>query len=458
MTKYELRTVVEGRVWLPGERGFDVARQAWHLTVEQPVAAVVEARDVEDVVALVRYARRTSSTVAVQPTGSCASGNTAGVILLRTSRFDEIRIDPARRIARIGAGVSWGQLLAAAEPHGLIGPAGNSPVVNVVGSTLGGGMSWFGRKYGLASAGVRAFDVVDAEGARARVTSDSDPELFWALRGGGGDLVIVTGMELELYPAPNLYGGQLMWSADRTGEVLAAYREIVRHAPPELSVWAERRQLPGAEGRIAIAATYLGDADEARALLRGFDAIDAPVADTRGPLTPSNLGALTSEPVDPGPGITRSELLTELDDEAVEILFAESISPLIGVQVRLLGGAFAEPHSGAHPAVAEPFSVHLHGLATSPATARTVRDTQRRIVVGLGGRIGARKPFTSLIPGESIAAAFDGPTVDRLSDLKRIRDPYTVFRANFPIHRAEMRAVFRRDCDCHRPAMPPWGW
>ncbi|MEV6771689.1 FAD-binding oxidoreductase [Nocardia sp. NPDC051030] len=441
MTDNELRTVVEGRVWLPGDEDFDRARQAWNLTVEQPVAAVVEARDIDDVVALVRYAGRTGATVTVQPNGHGASGNAESAILLRTNRFDEISIDPDRRVARVGAGVSWGRLLAAAEPHGLIGLAGSSPVVSVVGYTLGGGMSWFGRKYGLASDSVRAFDVVDADGNQAHVTAESDAELFWALRGGGGDLAIVTALEFELYPAPNLYGGHIMWSDDHSQEVLAAYLEIIRQAPPELSVWINRLKFPGAPGIIAIAVTYLGDAVAGQRLLSGLDTIDGVMVDSRGPLAPSNLGAVTSEPTDPGPGIIRSELLTSLDERTLEVLFTESIEPLIGVQLRHLGGAFTEPTSGAHPAVAEPFSVYLQGLGPTPDAADAVREAQRRIIADLGPRVSGRKPFTSLISGDTVASTFDDKTVDRLRDLKRIRDPHNIFRANYPVLPTPLRIV-----------------
>ncbi|MGW4242295.1 FAD-binding oxidoreductase [Nocardia sp. NPDC004722] len=441
MSDNTVRTAVKGRVWLPGDEGFDQARRAWNLTVEQPVAAVVEAQDIDDVVALVRHARASGTPVTVQPNGHGAAGNADRAILLRTKRFDEISIDPERRLARVGAGVPWGRVLAAAEPHGLIGLAGSSPVVSVVGYTLGGGMSWFGRKYGLAANSVRAFEVVDADGNQARVTAESDPELFWALRGGGGDFAIVTAMEFDLYPAPNLYGGHVMWEGARTAQVLAAYREIVAQAPPELTVLITRLQLPGAPGIVAIAATYLGDAAKGQALLRGFDGIPGVLADSRGPLAPSNLGAVTSEPADPGYGLLRSELLTGLDERAVDVLFAEPIEPLIGVQVRQLGGALAEPSAGAHPAVTAPFSVNLQALAPTPEAYRAVRETQRRIIAELGPRVTGRKPFTALAAGDTVASVFDDATLDRLGELKRIRDPHNVFRANFPVLRAALGAA-----------------
>uniref|UniRef100_UPI0013C36320 FAD-binding oxidoreductase n=1 Tax=Allorhizocola rhizosphaerae TaxID=1872709 RepID=UPI0013C36320 len=227
----ELSKVVRGRVTLPGDAEFAEASQPWNLAVDQRgVLAVVEAADRDDVAALVRYARTAGVPIAPQATGHGASGSAIGAILLRTNQLGGVEIDAAARTARVGAGVKWGEVLAAASPHGLTGLAGSSPVVGVVGFTLGGGLSWFSRKFGLAADSVRAFEVVDAEGAFARVTAESDQELFWALRGGGGDYAIVTALEFDLHPAPSLYGGRVLWPVDRAAAVLDVYREVTASA------------------------------------------------------------------------------------------------------------------------------------------------------------------------------------------------------------------------------------
>ncbi|MGF6881863.1 FAD/FMN-containing dehydrogenase [Nocardia sp. GAS34] len=441
MIENTVRTAIEGRVWLPHDDDFDRVRQPWNLTVEQPAAAVAEPADVDDMVALVRYARKEGIALALQPNGHGASGNTDRAIVVRTNRFDEVSIDPTRRVARVGAGVAWGRVLAAAEPHGLIGLAGSSPVVSVIGYTLGGGMSWFGRAHGIAANSVRAFEVVDSFGDPARVTADSDPDLFWALRGGGGDFAIVTAVEFELFPAPNLYGGHVMWDASRTREVLAAYLDLVAQAPAELTVFLNRLQFPGVPGLVGIAAAYLGDAAEGRELLRGFDAIAGVVNDSRGAFTASQLGAVTSEPIDPGYAMIRTELLTDLDEHAQQVLFAGPIDPLFGIQLRQLGGALAEPGTGAHPAVTEPYAVYLQGLGPTAEAQQQVRETQRRVISDLGHRVSGRKPFTSLGAGDTPAATFEAGTLDRLGTIKRQRDPHNVFRSNFPVAQAALRAI-----------------
>jgi FAD/FMN-containing dehydrogenase len=427
----DLRRAVEGRVLGVGDDGFDAARRAWNLTIEQPVAAVVEAEHAGDVAALVRYARRSGLTVAAQAGGHDASGDVEGVILLRTGRLDDLRVSARERVARAGAGVNWGRVLAEAGPQGLTGLAGSSPVVNVTGYTLGGGLSWFGRRYGRASDGVRAFDAVDADGARVRVTGASDPELFWGLRGGGGDFALVTSLEFDLRPAPSLYGGRVVWRGSRSGEVFEAFRGITEAAPPELTVWFNRFAFPGAPPMAGLDLTYLGDPREGAALVREIDGIGDVVSDDRGPVAVARLGGITAEPTAPSSSVARAELLTGLD----EGLATEPIDPLISIQVRHLGGALAEAAAGAGAsgALREPYLLQMLGVGPTADAVAAARAAQDRLAERFGAVIAGRKPYTLLNPAESAADAFPEPVLSRLRALKRSRDPHGVFRANHPV-------------------------
>ncbi|HLU99167.1 MAG TPA: FAD-binding oxidoreductase [Thermobifida alba] len=436
MSAPDLATAVRGTVLRPGDDGFAAAARAWNLAVEQPVAAVVEAADADDVAALVRHARRTGLSVAAQPNGHGASGDTDGVVLLRTGRLGGVEVDPDRRTARLGAGVRWEQVQRAAAPHGLTGLAGSMPRVSVVGYTLGGGLSWFGRAHGWASDSVRSFDIVDADGGRARVDAASDPDLFWALRGGGGDFALVTAVEIDLHPAPGLYGGRLVWPAERTAEVFEVFREITETAPRELSVWFQRLQFPDAPPLVAVDAAYLGDAEAGRAALARLDGIGGAVADTRTVLSADRLGEITAEPTDPVPGLGHAELLCGLDEQTVRAVVDSPVAPLLTIQVRHLGGALAEPRPGcgARGPVAEPYLLYLIGLGL-PHLREAVAGRMTELVEALDGRTGTAKPYTFLAPGERAADAFDAPTLDRLRTIKQDRDPHGVFRANFPVLR-----------------------
>ncbi|MEV0585039.1 FAD-binding protein [Nonomuraea sp. NPDC050310] len=434
MTLNHLPDVLKGRVILPGDDGFDQATIAWNLTVRQPVAAVVEAADAEDVAALVRHARRAGLTVTAQPSGHGASGDVEGLILLRTGLLNDVEVRPEERVARVGAGATWGQVLAAAGPFGLTGLAGSAPGISVTGYTLGGGVGWFSRKHGLASSGVRAIDIVDADGEPGRVTAESDPDLFWALRGGGGDFAMVTALELDLYPAPALYGGRVIWPEHRAGQVYDAFLEITAEAPRELSVWINRLQPPGAPPMVTLDLAYLGEEAQAKELLARLDRIADAISDNRGLMPVADLGAIAAEPTQPAPPIARAELLTGLDAGAVEILLAKPVAPLINVQIRHLGGALAEPGDGAGAAgaVAEPYLLGLVGLGL-PHAAEATRAKQAEVVADLAAHISGRKPYTVLSPGETAAAAFSGSTLARLREIKRARDPHRVFRANYPV-------------------------
>ncbi|MEV0233695.1 FAD-binding oxidoreductase [Nonomuraea sp. NPDC050786] len=427
----DLRNLVRGRVLLPRDDGFDQARRPWNLAVEQPVAAVVEAADTADVAAVVRFARTRGLTVSAQPNGHGATGDLDGVILLRTRRLDALEIDPAARRARVGAGVSSGRVQAAAAPHGLTGLPGSSPVVSVTGVALGGGLSWFGRTYGWVADSVTAFDIVDAEGRPRHITAGTDPDLFWALRGGGGDFAIVTALELALHRAPHLYGGRMLWPAEHAPAVMDAYRQITLTAPDELTVWLDLLHFPGADPMVAVDATYLGDTAQARDLLNPLDRLPRPFADSRRTMTVSELGTITAEPTDPGVGSSRGELLADLDDSTAKTLLADPIAPLLSVQIRRLGGAFARPSDSPHGPLAEPYALYLFGLPTDPATAGAITAKQRALSGALP--VSGRKPFTFLSPGESAADAFTPAALNRLREIKRRRDPHNAFRSNFPV-------------------------
>lgn len=428
----ELRGVICGTVLAAGDEGFEQARLPWNLAIEQPVRAVVEAADADDVAALVRHAHLAGLTIATQPSGHGATGNTGEVILLRTTRLQDLEIRPRERVARVGAGVKWGRVLEAAGPHGLTGLAGSSPAVTVTGYTLGGGLSWFSRKHGFASQSVHAFDIVDATGIRTRVTAETDPDLFWALRGGGGDFAIVTAIEFALHPAPRLYGGRMLWPADKAPAVLDAYRQITATAPDELTIWYELLQFPGAAPMVAVDATFLGDAGHAETLLRVLDKIPGQLSDSRAMLPVSHLGSITAEPTDPGPGRSRAELLTGLADDAWPALLQRPIDPLLSVQLRHLGGALARPSGTAAGHLDEPFALYMFGIPGQDGGI-AVRDRQRQIADALIPHTTGRKPFTFLAPGDRAANAFTPTTLARLRALKRARDPRGTFRSNFPV-------------------------
>ncbi|MBO3749660.1 FAD-binding oxidoreductase [Streptosporangiaceae bacterium NEAU-GS5] len=441
-----LRRVLRGRVLVQGDEEFEAISRPWDAAVDQRVVAVVEAADAADVSALVRYARQAGLAVATQPNGHAPSAGFEGTILLRTRLMNSVEVRPGERIARVGPAATWGDVLAEAGKHELVALAGSTAVVSATAFTLGGGVSWFGRKYGFAANSVRSFDVVDADGAQLTVTRESDPELFWALRGGGGDFAIVTAMEFDLHPGNGLYGGRILWPATRAAAVMAAFREVTAQAPDGLSVWFTLLQFPPfpelpepLRGLSAVAIDVASLDGEGHDLLRAFEAIPGVIFDTRGPLAAADLGAIAAEPTDPTDAFVHSELLTDLDDAAAAALLMSAgpgtVAPLVSVQVRHLGGALSvvREDAGAAGHIAEPYMLSMVGVLFTPEMEGPVRARQEVIASALAFRTSGRKPFTFLSHDETAAHAFPASTLARLRDIKRRRDPAGVFRSNHPV-------------------------
>ena len=261
---------LRGAAVAPGEQGWDEARAAWNLVADQHPAAVAYVETVDDVSAVIAFARSNGLRVAAQGTGHGAAcrGTLDGTILVKTERMDGIEIDAGRRVGRFEAGVIWRDAGNAAGEHGLAAFPGSSPDVGVVGYTTGGGFGWLARRYGLACNNVRAVELVTADGELRRVDADSDPDLFWALRGGGGSFGVITAIEFGLLELPEVFAGSVIYPADeRSGEILHA---LSRVDPKHSRRDHVHRQVPApAPAAADTRAAPRPAADHPRRLLRG---------------------------------------------------------------------------------------------------------------------------------------------------------------------------------------------
>jgi FAD/FMN-containing dehydrogenase len=221
---------------LPGDPDWADARAAWNLAVSQRPAAVAYPATPDEVMVAVHAARTARWRIATQSTGHAAGAydSLEGCVLLKTSRMNAVELDAATSSARVGGGAVWLDVTRPASRLGLAPLAGSSPNVGVTGYTLGGGLSWLARKYGLAANSVTAIEIVTADGQLRRVDHAEDAELFWALRGGGGNFGVVTALEFRLYPAAPLYAGWLVWPWERARQVLDAWREWLPGVPEPL--------------------------------------------------------------------------------------------------------------------------------------------------------------------------------------------------------------------------------
>jgi FAD/FMN-containing dehydrogenase len=294
--------------------------------------------------------------VAVQATGHGANLPMDGGLLISTRRMNRVSVDPAARLATVAAGATWRDVLAAAAPHGLAGLNGSSTGVGVVGYTLGGGLPVLGRAFGWASERVRSMDVVTADGVLRRVDADREPDLFWALRGGKGNVGIVTAMTFELLPLRRFFGGAIYVDGDRAPELVPAYAAWTAGLPDAMCTALQLLRLPPfpdipepLRGRfvVQVCVAWPGDPAEGERLLAPMRAVAEPIADLVGELPYTEVDRVYSDPEHPVPAAEGSLLLRELPDDAVATMLQlagpGSDTPLLAVALRHLGGALSRP-------------------------------------------------------------------------------------------------------------------
>jgi FAD/FMN-containing dehydrogenase len=434
----------------PGDAKWGFARAAWNLAIDQRPAMVARPGNTDEVAAVVNFARENGLRVAVQAEGHGA-GALAGIgddtLLLKTGRMTGAEIDADGRQARVAAAAKWQDVSALASPQGLAALSGSSAEVGVVGYTLGGGHGWLARKYGLASNSVIAAEVVTADGQLVRADLENEPDLFWALRGGGGNFGVVTTLEFELHPVPELYAGMLAWPWERTSDVLHAWREWVFGLPTEMGTWARILQVPPlpdvpepVRGRalVVVEAAYLGAKESGGELLRPLRDL-APELDTFAAVPPAALGHLHMDPEDPVPFAMGGQMLDELPaaaiDAIVEAAGPDSGSPLLSLELRLLGGALtqAPPDAGALASLDHAFLTLGVGMVMDPDMASAINGHLDLVSNAL-------EPWDS---GVTYANFTDVPidtrmcyppeTFDRLQEVKARYDRNELFRANHQI-------------------------
>jgi hypothetical protein len=434
----------------PGESSWDAVRAAWNLAIDQQPAMVARPGGADEVAAVVNFARENGLRVAVQAEGHSA-GPLAGVgedtLLLKTGRMTGAEVDAESRRARVGAGAKWRDVSALASPLGLAALSGSSAEVGVVGYTLGGGHGWLARKHGLACNSVVAAELVTAGGQLVRVDHEHEPDLFWALRGGGGNFGAVTALEFELYPAAELYAGMFAWPWEHAAEVLHAWSEWVPSLPDELSTWARILQVPPlpdipepVRGRqlVVVEAAYLGAQEPGFELLRPLREL-GPELDTFAVVPPAVLGQLHMDPEEPVPFAGSGQLLDELPpaaiDAIVETAGSASGSPLLSLELRHLGGALrvAAPDAGALATLDRPFLTLGVGMLMDPGMAPAIKGQLDVVADALAPWESGLKYANFIDVALDPRMCYPPETFDRLQEVKRRYDRDDLFRANHPI-------------------------
>jgi hypothetical protein len=369
-----LRRNFHGALYLPGDAGYDVERLGWNRSIDSRPALVATATSPRDAQAAIYAAREYGLPFAVQATGHGTVIAADGALLLKTSQMATVDIDPQRRTARVGPGAIWEQVNVAAARFGLAALAGRCGTVGVTGYTLGGGTGWLSRKFGYAADSVVRAEVVTADGRLVKASADENPDLFWALRGGGGNFGVVTSLEFRLFPAARLFAGMSLYPLERAFETMSVYRQWALVEPDEMNTAVMVMRLPPhpsvpeqfrGKRFLTIRAFYLGSEAEGRRVLAPLlDAAGPPLLDGFRMMRFPEAGAATNGPdVPPIAARQYVELFQNVPDAALHAMIDAadegSNSPIAFIELRHWGGAIARPRSDAGPAGARdvPFSV-----------------------------------------------------------------------------------------------------
>jgi hypothetical protein len=444
-----LRTATTGDVFAPGDHGYDEARRAWNLAIDEWPAVVVVAESAADVAHAVRYARSRGMRIAPQGTGHGSEPlePLEGAMLLRTVRMRSVRIDPAARTVRAEAGALWQDVTVPAGQHGLAALAGSSPNVGVTGYTLGGGMGWLARRYGLAANSVTAADIVTPDGRLRRADADHEPDLFWAIRGGGGSVGVVTALEMVLYPVRALYAGALFFPIQRAAEVLHAWRAWTGTVPDEITSLGRILRLPSVpevperlRGRTfaLVEAAYLGDAGTGAELIQPLRQL-GPELDTFAMIPAPALQQLHMDPDQPVPGQGDGAFLADFPAAAIDALVAAAGpdvgSPLASIEVRHLGGALARPApgGGAQAKIDAQYGMFAGGFTPTPELAATVRGHAQAVKDALAAWHAGYDYYNFEETPAAASAVLPAASYHRLQKIKASYDPDQAIISAHPV-------------------------
>ncbi len=445
----ELTAGLRGDLVTPTSAAYDETRAIWNAMIDRRPGLIVQCADSDDVVRAVKFGRENGLLVSVRGQGHNIAGNAVadGALMIDLSGMKSVEVDPAKHTARVGPGATLGDVDTATQAHGLALPVGINSTTGIAGLTLGGGFGWLSRKHGLTIDNLVAAEVVTATGERVKASENENADLFWGLRGGGGNFGVVTSFEFRLHPVgPEVLSGLIVHPFADAANVLRSYREFVASAPEELTALVVLRKAPplpflpeevhGTEV-LVIAALYAGDMAEGERAMEGLRRIGNPIADAISPHKFIDFQAAFDPLLTPGSrNYWKSHDFAELEDGALDAIVeyaAKLPTDQCEIFVAQLGGAVARvaTDATAYTHRDAEFVLNVHTRWDDPAQddvcvswAREFFD--RSAPFATGG------VYVNFMPGderERVAAAY-GSNFQRLVELKSKYDPENFFRLN----------------------------
>jgi FAD/FMN-containing dehydrogenase len=468
----QLAASLRGQLLEPGAPGYDQARTIWNGMIDRRPALIARCAGAADVVRAVRFAGDHQLLLAVRGGGHNIAGSATcdGGLMIDLTPMKSVRVDPAGRTARVEPGVTLGEFDRDAQTYDLATPLGINSTTGVAGLTLGGGFGWTSRKLGLSIDNLLSADVVTAVGELVRVSAEENPDLFWAIRGGGGNFGVVTSFVFQLHDVgPNVLSGLVIHPLDDARSVLGFYRDFVAHAPDDLACWFVLRKAPPLpflapewHGKeiLVLAMVYLGDIAEGERVMEPLRRHGHPIADVVAPHPYSAWQAILDPLLTPGMrNYWKSHDFTTLSDDLIDVFlhFATRIpDPQTEIAFAQLGGAVSrvalEATAYAHRDAA--FVLNIHGRWAEPAKdaecigwVRELFDAAAPYATG-----GVYVNFLTADEGDRVRAAY-GTNYDRLVELKSQYDPANLFRTNQNIR--PRSSVVEREAHSYRPSPAP---
>jgi FAD/FMN-containing dehydrogenase len=443
-----LSALSSGGVVSPDDPSYDQARMPWNVVDQRP-AVVVQPESESDVAFAVAYARETGLRINVQGTGHNAAplGDMSQTMLIQTGRMRGVEFDPAGRRVRVQAGAWWEDVVPRASEMGLAALHGSSPNVGITGYSLGGGIGYYARKLGLQANSVTAIEMITADGELIRADADHDADLFWALRGGGGNFGVVTALEFKLFPVEAVYAGMMFFPWERGEEVLGRWAEWTRDVPDEVTSMGRLLQVPDMPEvpdflrgkQIAIInAAYLGSEDEGKRIFAPLREM-GPEMDLFGMMPPVGLSGLHGDPEDGMPIESETAILDELPHAAIQAMMEaagpDSGSALLMAELRHLGGAAGrsgEGH-GALDRIDGEYVMFAGGLALDDRMRAKVGADARGLKSALAPYGSGGHYLNFAEHRVDTSTAYSEHAFARLQRVRRQVDPAGVFKANHEI-------------------------
>ena len=445
----ELRKEIRGQVSLPGDPGYEKARTIWNAMIDRRPAGVVHCATADDVAHAIRFAREQRLELSIRGAGHNIAGNAVceGGVMIDLSAMNTVRIDADKKRAYVGPGATLADFDEIAQKHGLATPVGINSTTGISGLTLGGGFGWLTRKYGMTVDNLVSADLITAAGDKLKLSKAENPDLFWAIRGGGGNFGVVTQYEFQLHPVgPEILAGLIVFPIAQAKQVLQKYREFVASAPEELNVWVVLRQAPPlpflpadvhGKGVIVLPMFYAGDTREGERLIAPLRKFGDAYGEHIGAMPYVDWQKAFDPLLTPGArNYWKSHNFTELKDEAIDtvIQFATMLpSPQCEIFIGLIAGAAnrvpgdATAWSGRDAK----FVMNVHARWDEAKQDQACIDWARTFFAASKPYAsgGAYVNFMTADETDRVAAAY-GANYPRLASIKKRYDPDNVFRMN----------------------------